>query len=283
MLLTAAFSVMLACPITPPSLSNIKESGVLKLASWNVNSLKIRLDQVLEWMETSQMDVLALQETKLLDENFPASAFIEKGYHVVYSGQKTYNGVAIISRHPITDVITDIADLEDPQRRILAVTVAGIRLIDLYVPNGSELTSDKYQYKLNWLQKVTAFIQQQMSVYPRVAVVGDFNIAPEDSDVHDPAEWVGCVLVSPPEREAFAALLQLGLHDSFRNFEQQEKSFSWWDYRAAGFRRNRGLRIDHVLLNHELNALCRTSNIDIEPRKVERPSDHAPVWVELDV
>lgn len=256
---------------------------MFKLASWNVNSLKIRLEQVLAWMETSQMDVLAVQETKLLDENFPTAAFIEKGYHIVYSGQKTYNGVAIISRYPITDVMTDVPDLADPQRRILAVNVAGIRLIDLYIPNGSELTSDKYQYKLHWLQKVTAFIQQQMSIYPKVAVVGDFNIAPEDRDVHDPLEWQDSVLVSPPEREAFAALLQLGLYDSFRNFVQAEQSFSWWDYRAAGFRRNRGLRIDHILLSQELNVLCRQSCIDVEPRKAERPSDHAPVWVELEL
>ncbi|MGC1182471.1 exodeoxyribonuclease III [Legionella sp.] len=254
---------------------------MFKLASWNVNSLKIRLEQVLEWMDSSQMDVVALQETKLLDENFPATIFMEKGYHVVYSGQKTYNGVAIISRHPISDVITDITDLDDPQRRILVVTVAGIRLINLYVPNGSELTSDKYQYKLIWLQKVSTFIQQQMSIYPKVAVVGDFNIAPEDRDVYDPVEWQGSVLVSLPEREAFANLLQLGLYDSFRNFEQVEQSFSWWDYRAASFRRNRGLRIDHVLLSKELNVLCKQSSIDVNPRRAERPSDHAPVWVEL--
>ncbi|HHF7366709.1 TPA: exodeoxyribonuclease III [Legionella bozemanae] len=255
---------------------------MLKLASWNVNSLKIRLEQVLEWFDSTQMDILAMQETKLLDENFPVTAFTEKGYHVAFSGQKTYNGVAVISRYPFSDVLTDIPDFDDPQRRILAVTVAGIRLINLYVPNGSELTSDKYQYKLNWLQKVTAFIQLQMSVFPHVAVVGDFNIAPEDRDVHDPAEWVGSVLVSPAEREAFTQLLQLGLHDSFRNFIQDEQVFSWWDYRAAAFRRNRGLRIDHILLSQTLNGLCRQSVIDKEPRKVERPSDHAPVWVELD-
>jgi exodeoxyribonuclease-3 len=241
------------------------------------------LEQVLEWLESSQIDVLAMQETKLIDENFPAAEFIDRGYHVVFAGQKTYNGVAVVSRHPITEVMTDISGLDDPQRRILAVTVAGIRLIDLYVPNGAELTSDKYQYKLDWLQKVTAFIQQQMSIYPKVAVVGDFNIAPEDRDVHDPAEWEGCNLVSPAERQAFSGLLSLGLHDSFRNFEQEEKLFSWWDYRAAGFRRNRGLRIDHLLLSNELNQLCRQSKIDKEPRKAERPSDHAPVWVELDL
>jgi exodeoxyribonuclease III len=261
---------------------NTKGIGVLKLASWNVNSLKVRLDQVLEWMEASGIDVLAMQETKSIDENFPAAAFIDRGYHVVFAGQKTYNGVAIVSRHPVSDVVTDIPDLEDPQRRILAVTVAGMRLINLYVPNGSELTSDKYQYKLGWLQKVTAYIELQLSLHSKVAVVGDFNIAPEDRDVHDPAEWQGCVLVSPPERQAFASILSLGLHDSFRSFEQEENLFSWWDYRAAGFRRNRGLRIDHVLLSDELNRVCRQSKIDKEPRKVERPSDHAPVWVELD-
>ena len=256
---------------------------MFKLASWNVNSLKVRLDQVLEWLESSQVDVLAMQETKLLDENFPAAAFIDRGYHVVFSGQKTYNGVAIVSRHPLTEVITDIPGLEDPQRRILAATVAGIRLLNLYVPNGAELISDKYQYKLNWLEKVTVFIQQQLILYPQLAVVGDFNIAPEDRDVHDPAEWVGCVLVSPPERQAFINLLSLGLHDSFRNFEQEEKIFSWWDYRAAGFRRNRGLRIDHILLSDQLNVSCRQSRVDKEPRKVERPSDHAPVWVEVEL
>ncbi|WP_298624518.1 exodeoxyribonuclease III [uncultured Legionella sp.] len=256
---------------------------MFKLASWNVNSLKVRFDQVIQWLESSQVDVLAMQETKLIDEHFPATAFIESGYHVVYAGQKTYNGVAVVSRHPISDVITDISGLDDPQRRILAVTVAGIRIINLYVPNGADLTSDKYVYKLDWLQKVTAFIQQQMSIYPKVAVVGDFNIAPEDRDVHDPVEWEGCILVSPAEREAFSGLLNLGLHDSFRNFEQEEKLFSWWDYRAAGFRRNRGLRIDHLLLSTELNQLCRQSKIDKEPRKAERPSDHAPVWVELDL
>ncbi|KTC90703.1 exodeoxyribonuclease III [Fluoribacter dumoffii] len=255
---------------------------MLKLASWNVNSLKIRLDQVIQWLDSTGTDILALQETKLLDEHFPVTAFVEKGYYVVFSGQKTYNGVAIISRYPFSDVLTAIPDFEDPQRRILAVTVAGIRLINLYVPNGSELTSEKYQYKLNWLQRVTSFIQQQMTIYPNVAVVGDFNIAPEDRDVHDPAEWIGSVLVSPAEREAFTQLLQLGLHDSFRNFIQNEQAFSWWDYRAGAFRRNRGLRIDHILLNEALNTLCKQSIIDKEPRKAERPSDHAPVWVELD-
>ena len=189
--------------------------------------------------------------------------------------------MAVISRHPISEVITDVPEFIDPQRRILASTIAGVRLINLYVPNGAAVDSDKYHYKLNWLEKVTLFIQEQLAHYENVAVVGDFNIAPEDKDVHDPKEWEGCVLVSPAERNAFKTVLQLGLQDSFRRFTQQEDLFSWWDYRAAGFRRNRGLRIDHVLLNHKLYDLCTHSAIDKEPRKSERPSDHAPVWVEL--
>lgn len=254
---------------------------VLKLASWNVNSLKVRLEQVLAWLETSQVDMLALQEIKMSDDQFPIEAFTARGYHVVFSGQKTYNGVAIISRHPIQDVVTDIPDLSDPQRRILAATIGDIRLINLYVPNGSEVGSDKYNYKLTWLPLVTAFIQQQLAQYPRLAVVGDFNIAPEDRDVHDPKEWEGCVLVSPLERQALMNILALGLHDSFRNFTQDEQLYSWWDYRAAGFRRNRGLRIDLILLSKLLNNDCLVSAIDKEPRKAERPSDHAPVWVEI--
>ncbi|MDI9818453.1 MULTISPECIES: exodeoxyribonuclease III [unclassified Legionella] len=255
---------------------------MLKLASWNVNSLKVRLEQVLNWLESSATDILAVQETKLVDEHFPKNVFAELGYHVAYTGQKTYNGVAIISRHPLTEVIGEVPGYADPQRRVLAATVADLRLINLYVPNGSELSSEKYLYKLAWLEKVTAFIKQQMMLYPKLAVVGDFNIAPEDRDVHDPLEWQDCVLVSPAERQAFTDLLALGLADSFRNFPQEEQSFSWWDYRAGGFRRNRGLRIDHILLSESLNCICNSSQIDKVPRKWERPSDHAPVWVELE-
>jgi exodeoxyribonuclease-3 len=255
---------------------------VFKLASWNVNSLKVRLEQVLEWLATSEADVLALQETKLVDEQFPTAAFLERGYHLTFSGQKTYNGVAIISRHPLTEVVTQVGGFLDEQRRMVAATVAGIRLINWYVPNGASLDSDKYGYKLNWLKNMTQFIAEQLKHYPKLALVGDFNIAPEDRDVHDPAAWTGSVLVSPAERDAFAALLKLGLHDSFRNFSQEEKLFSWWDYRAGAFRRNQGLRIDHVLLSEALNASCIQAAIDKEPRKSERPSDHAPVWVGLD-
>lgn len=255
---------------------------MLKLASWNVNSIKIRLQHILDWMASTQIDVLALQETKLTDENFPRDVFSELGYHVVFSGQKSYNGVATISRYPISDVIKTIEDYSDPQRRILAATIEDVRIINLYVPNGSSLGSEKFVYKLNWLKNITAFIKQQMIVYPKLAVVGDFNIAPEDRDVHDPGEWLDCVLVSPPERQAFNDLLALGLTDSFRNFFQEEKTFSWWDYRAASFRRNRGLRIDHILLSNELLAQCSSSKIDHLPRQWDRPSDHAPVWVKLD-
>ena len=256
---------------------------MIKLASWNVNSLKVRLEQVIPWFESSNMDILALQETKVIDENFPADAISEQGWYVNFAGQKTYNGVAIISKYPVEDVVTDIPDLIDPQRRILAATVANLRVINLYVPNGAAVGTDKYDYKLMWLQKVTAFVREQLRLYPQLAVVGDFNIAPEDRDVHAPEEWAGQVLVSEPERRAFNELLSLGLHDSFRNFKQEPEQFSWWDYRAAGFRRNRGLRIDHILLSNDLNSKCLESCIDVEPRRSERPSDHAPVWVSLNL
>ena len=252
-----------------------------KLASWNVNSLKVRLPQVIDWLQSEEMDILALQETKLVDDAFPEEAFKEIGYEVVFSGQKTYNGVAIISREPITNVITDIPNLDDPQRRILAASIGELRLINLYVPNGSEVGSEKYNYKLNWLKHVTIFIEQQLEQYPKLAVVGDFNIAPGDIDVHDPAEWQGQILVSVEERQALQGILSLGLTDSFRLLHPDSKEFSWWDYRAAGFRRNRGLRIDHVLLSESLQKKCATSKIDIEPRRNERPSDHAPVWVSI--
>ncbi|WP_419419367.1 exodeoxyribonuclease III [Legionella sp. D16C41] len=256
---------------------------MLKLATWNVNSLKIRLEQVLMWFEDNQIDILALQETKLPDEKFPLNVFTERGYHTVYAGQKTYNGVAVISREPLSTALTDIPNLIDPQRRILITTIGQLRLINLYVPNGAAVGCDKYFYKLDWLSKVKEHIKQELESYPKLAVVGDFNIAPEDQDVHDPIEWEGSVLVSPEERQAFAQLLDLGLHDSFRIFPQEEKLYSWWDYRAAGFRRNRGLRIDHILLSTDLKDSCVAARIDKQPRSVERPSDHTPVIVELDI
>lgn len=250
---------------------------MIKLATWNVNSLKVRLDQVMDWLKTHDVDILALQETKLTDDQFPVKVFEDSGFHVSFSGQKTYNGVAIVSRSPLTDISAGIPGFDDPQRRVLAATVAELRLINLYVPNGAEVSSEKYQYKLSWLAEVRRYIETQLKIYPNLAVVGDFNIAPADNDVHDPKSWEGSVLVSPAEREAYQALLQLGLHDSFRHLYQEVQEFSWWDYRAGGFRRNHGARIDHVLLSTPLLAICHEVVIDKEPRRHERPSDHAPV------
>jgi exodeoxyribonuclease-3 len=256
---------------------------MLKVASWNVNSLNVRLPHVLSWCAAEQPDLLALQETKLTDDRFPADALREAGYHSVFSGQKTYNGVAILSRHAVaTDVVTDVAGLDDPQRRILAATFGDVRLVNLYVVNGQEVGSEKYAYKLNWLQHVTAWIAGELERHDKLVVVGDFNIAPEDRDVHDPEAWHEKILCSTPEREALGRMLALGLRDTFRSFEQADDSFSWWDYRQAGFRRNLGLRIDLVLASQALSACCKAAWIDVEPRRQERPSDHTPVLAEFD-
>jgi len=252
---------------------------VLTLASWNVNSLRVRLPQVLDWLAVNQPDLVGLQETKLQDEYFPLAEFNEAGYNVVANGQKTYNGVALLSRHPLQaeEVVRELPDFGDPQRRVLAATYGDLRFINLYVPNGAELGSDKFRYKLDWLDALTAYLQQQRQRYPNLVIVGDFNIAPEDRDVHDPQIWQGSVLVSEPEREKFRQLLALGFKDSFRLFDQSEGAYTWWDYRAAAFRRNRGLRIDHILVSDNLADRVMGSTIDIAPRKLERPSDHAPV------
>lgn len=254
----------------------------MKIASWNVNSLKVRLDQVLAWCETARPDVLALQETKLTDDNFPAAEIENAGYHAVYSGQPTYNGVTILSRLGAPGcVVTDPPGVPDEQRRIIAATVGGVRVVNLYVVNGQAVGTDKYDYKLDWLARVTEFIASEMQRHEEVAVVGDFNIAPEPADVHDPDKWEGLVLFSEPEREALRRIMDLGLVDSFRLFEQPEGSFSWWDYRAAAFRRGMGLRIDLVLASRALADRCTAAGIDVEPRRRERPSDHAPVWAEF--
>lgn len=252
-----------------------------KIATWNVNSLKVRLPQVLQWVSEYQPDILALQETKLTDENFPLAEINEAGYEVVFSGQKTYNGVAILSKFRAEDVLRDIPDLDDVQRRILVATIDNLRIINLYVPNGQAVDSDKYQYKLHWLDKITTFIEGQLKQFDKLVVLGDFNIAPEDMDVRQPELWHGKVLCSEPERAAFKALVNLGLKDSFRLFDQPEKSFSWWDYRMLAFRRNRGLRIDHILVSNALAQQAKSCIIDKEPRKLERPSDHAPVMTEF--
>jgi exodeoxyribonuclease-3 len=255
----------------------------MKIATWNVNSLKVRLPQVLDWMEGEQPDVLALQETKTPDENFPTAEIEAAGYQACFSGQKTYNGVAVLSRAHASDPVTDIPALDDPQRRILAVTVGGVRIVNLYVVNGQEVGSDKFRYKLHWLDQVGAYLRTELSLHRYLVVLGDFNIAPEDRDVHDPELWRERILCSTPEREALKTILDAGLVDVFRRFDQPEKSFSWWDYRAAAFRRNRGLRIDLILANRALAEQCTRSLIDTGPRKHERPSDHTPVSAEFSI
>lgn len=254
----------------------------MKVASWNVNSIRVRLPQVLQWLEREQPDVLGLQEIKVATENFPAGEFAALGYHSAVDGQKTYNGVALLSRHEPDEVQRTLPGFDDVQRRVIAATWGHTRIINLYVPNGQSVDSDKYQYKLAWLEALRHWLAAELENHRRVVVMGDFNIAPEDRDVHDPAEWQGKVLCSDAERAALQALLDLGLRDSFRLFEQPDNSFSWWDYRAAGFRRNRGLRIDLLLISAALQSVCTASRIDTEPRRLERPSDHAPVLAEFD-
>jgi len=255
----------------------------MKIATWNVNSLKVRLPHVLDWLAANQPDALCLQETKTEDKGFPFAELESAGYHALHNGQKTYNGVAILSRGLAVDAHRDIPGLEDPQKRVLAATVGNVRLICAYMPNGSEVGSDKYAYKLQWLRALTAWLRQELPRFPRMALLGDFNIAPEDRDVHDPEAWRGQILCSEPERAAFQGFLDLGLKDAYRLFEQADKSFSWWDYRMMAFRRNIGLRIDHILLSHEFAASCHSCQIDKAPRKLERPSAHAPVVAELAV
>jgi exodeoxyribonuclease III len=251
----------------------------MKIATWNVNSLKVRLPHLLEWLAANPVDVVCLQETKQQDADFPRDALQEAGYHSAFSGQKTYNGVAILSRSPLADVQYGIPALDDDQKRVIAATCGGVRVVCVYVPNGQAVDSDKYHYKLNWLNALRDWLKAEMERHPRLAVLGDYNIAPEDRDVYDPQAWQGNVLVSEQEREAFRALEQLGLRDAFRLFEQPEKSYSWWDYRAMAFRRNMGLRIDHILVSPALQ--CSACTIDKAPRKLERPSDHTPVIAEV--
>jgi exodeoxyribonuclease-3 len=249
----------------------------MKLASWNVNSLKVRLPHLLDWLAAEQPDVVCLQETKLEDHNFPQAEINSAGYQVAFSGQKTYNGVALLARETPTDVVFGNPHFPDPQKRLIAATVSGIRVIGAYVPNGQALDSDKYPYKLSWLNALETWLGEELKSHPQLMLAGDFNIAPDDRDVHNPAAWAGQILCSEPERAAFLRLLALGLKDSFRLFEQPEKSFSWWDYRMLGFQRNQGLRIDHILLSEPLAGRCIAAGINREMRKRERPSDHAPV------
>jgi exodeoxyribonuclease-3 len=255
---------------------------VIKIVTWNVNSLKVRLPQVLEWLaDNPDVTALCLQETKMEDVVFPKADIEAAGFHVVFAGQKTYNGVAIIARAALSDVVINIPGFIDHQVRLIAATMQGVRLVCAYIPNGQALDSEKYPYKLSWLAALTAFLKKEMVVYSKLALLGDYNIAPHDMDVHDPKKWEGQVLVSGPERAAFQALLDLGLTDSYRLFDQPEKTFSWWDYRGFGFRKNAGMRIDHILLTKELVPLCSACVIDKEPRRNERPSDHTPVIASL--
>lgn len=255
----------------------------MRIASWNVNSLRVRLPQVLVWLDANRPDVLAIQETKLTDDNFPAEALAAAGYHAAWHGQPTYNGVAILSRTSMTGVRMGMPGFADTQARVLAATVEGVRVLNLYVPNGQEVGSEKYAYKLRWLEHLAGIVMAELEEHPRLVVLGDFNIAPADADVHDPEEWRGKVLFSEPEKAALKKLLDLGLADSWRLFDQPPDVFSWWDYRAAGFRRNRGLRIDLLLLSEALAATCTAASIDREPRAWERPSDHAPVMADLNL
>ena len=255
----------------------------MKIATWNVNSLKVRLPHVLDWLAAAEPDVLCLQETKLTDENFPREDIEAAGYNVAFSGQKTYNGVAIISRHAATDIETDVPGLDDPQRRILCVTIDGVRILNLYVVNGQEVGSEKYAHKLFWLEKVTDYMRSQVKQHERFVTVGDYNIAPDDRDVYDPEAWHERILCSTPERNALQAIIGLGLSDVFRQFDQEDESYSWWDYRAAAFRRNRGLRIDLILASRALAENCTACYIDKEPRRLERPSDHTPVVAEFSI
>lgn len=253
----------------------------MKIATWNVNSMKVRLPHVLEWLDANSPDVLVLQEIKQPTEAFPGLELAAAGYQSIANGQKTYNGVAIVSRDEANDPITAIPGFEDPQRRVLATTVNDVRIVNLYVPNGQAVGSDKYDYKLGWLQALRAYVDEEMARHDKLVVLGDFNIAPADADVYDAEKWGDAILCSPAERQALNDLLALGLTDVFRKFDQPEKTFSWWDYRAAGFRRNAGLRIDLILTSEAMASACTASYVDKEPRAWERPSDHAPVVAEF--
>ncbi len=252
-----------------------------KLATWNINSLNVRLPHVLDWLIAQQPDVLCLQETKQEDSKFPYDLLNAAGYYAVHAGQKTYNGVAILSKHPINDIEYGISGYEDAQARVISATINDVRVVNLYIVNGQAVDSEKYEYKMRWLTALIDWLAGELMKYPNLVVLGDYNIAPEDRDCHDPAAWMGQILVSPREREMFAKITALGLHDSFRLFEQPEKSFSWWDYRMLGFRRNFGMRIDHILVSDALKNRCEKCEIDKAPRKLERPSDHAPVMLTL--
>ena len=251
----------------------------MKITTWNVNSLKVRLPHVLEYLANEQPDVLALQETKQQDKDFPQAEIEAAGYHVQFSGQKTYNGVAMISREEAADMVFDMPKLDDPQRRLLAATIDGVRVIDVYIPNGQEVGCDKYQYKFRWLNALRDFLRTELERHEKLVLLGDYNIAPADLDIHDPSRWVEKIMCSTPEREWFFSLMDLGLYDSIRQLHPEDAMHSWWDYRSNAFRRKWGIRIDHILATSALQI--QAGGVHIDYRAKERPSDHAPVWAEL--
>jgi exodeoxyribonuclease-3 len=254
----------------------------VKLATWNVNSLAVRLPQLLEWLDAHPVDAIVLQETKLTDDKFPQAELLDAGYQSQFFGQKTYNGVALLSRTPAGDVVRNIPGFDDGQARVIAATVADLRIIGAYFPNGQAPDSDKFVYKMRWQDALHDWVQAELARHPQLVLMGDFNVAPEDRDVHDPVAWAGQIHCTPEERAQFRRLLALGLVDGFRLFEQPPKSWSWWDYRNLAFRRNQGLRIDHILVSAALVPRVRACTIDKAPRRNERPSDHAPVLLTLD-
>jgi len=251
----------------------------MKIVTWNVNSLNVRLSHVLAFLAQEKPDILALQETKTIDANFPAEAIQAAGYQVTFSGQKTYNGVAIISRSAAENVVMDVTDLDDPQRRLLAASIDGVRIINVYIPNGQEVGSDKYAYKLRWLHAFRNYLKTEMEAHQHVVVLGDYNIAPTDQDIHDPERWSGKIMCSTAEREWFQSLLDCGLTDTVRQLNPDQAMHSWWDYRMNAFRRHWGIRIDHLLTSASMQPL--RAGVASEYRAMERPSDHAPVWVEF--
>ena len=253
------------------------------IGTWNVNSLKVRLPVLLDWLAHHRPDAVALQETKLEDDKFPTLDFAAAGYQVVYAGQKTYNGVAILAKDAPDACGYGLPDFADEQKRVIAATVNGVRVIDLYIPNGQSVGSDKYAYKLNWLAALHRWLGEELLRHEKIVVLGDFNIAPADEDVHDPWEWEGKVLFSEPEKAAFHKLIELGFVDAFRRFPHPPKTFTWWDYRMNAFKRNRGARIDHVLVSPALAPRLAGALVDVGPRTLEKPSDHAPVLVSMDL
>jgi exodeoxyribonuclease-3 len=253
----------------------------MRLATWNVNSLPVRLPQVLDWIDRKAPDILCLQETKVPDGRFPSAPFRDLGYEILFRGQPAYNGVAILSRRPLSDPLRDFPGESDPECRLLGATAGSLRILNLYVPNGQDLETPKYRYKLAWLARIASLVEEEKARYPGLALLGDFNIVPEDKDAHDPVALAGQIFLSAPERQALSRITGLGLHDAFRLLHPEPGHYSWWDYRQGMFRRNMGLRIDLILLSSSLEKTLLSAEIDREPRKNERPSDHAPVFVDL--